>query len=252
MFKRFARPATLFAALLLTAAAYAQEDPAPAPVPPAATTEIVLETTLGDIVVALETEKAPVTAGNFLRYVDEHRLDGTVFYRAMKLDWGDQPNGLIQGGTQFDPERILPPIAHEPTSETGLSHKRGSLSMARYEPGSATGDFSIFLQDQPGMDADLANADSELRKRLMISGDLSTTAGISDSFDTYVDAAVKRFQARHGLPDDGVLGKHSYSAMNVSAEVRLGQLETNLVRLRELLVLVALHLPGCHCVVPFI
>ncbi|WP_274629330.1 L,D-transpeptidase family protein [Arvimicrobium flavum] len=75
---------------------------------------------------------------------------------------------------------------------------------------------------------------AELRKRLMISGDLSRTAGVSNSFDTYVDAAVKRFQARHGLPADGVLGKYSYAAMNVSADVRLGQLETNLVRLRSM------------------
>lgn len=73
-----------------------------------------------------------------------------------------------------------------------------------------------------------------LRKRLMVSGDLSTSAGISESFDTYVDAAVKRFQARHGLPADGVLGKYSYAAMNVPADVRLGQLETNLVRLRTM------------------
>ena len=73
-----------------------------------------------------------------------------------------------------------------------------------------------------------------LRKRLMVSGDLSTSAGISESFDTYVDAAVKRFQMRHGLPADGVLGKYSYAAMNVSAQVRLGQLETNLVRLRTM------------------
>ncbi len=75
---------------------------------------------------------------------------------------------------------------------------------------------------------------SELRKRLVISGDLSRTAGISNSFDTYVDAAVKRFQARHGLPSDGVLGKYTYAALNVSAPVRLGQLETNLVRLRSM------------------
>ena len=73
-----------------------------------------------------------------------------------------------------------------------------------------------------------------LRKRLMVSGDLSASAGISQSFDTYVDAAVKRFQARHGLPADGVLGKYSYAAMNISAQVRLGQLETNLVRLRTM------------------
>ncbi|PHP66897.1 murein L,D-transpeptidase [Zhengella mangrovi] len=73
-----------------------------------------------------------------------------------------------------------------------------------------------------------------LRRRLMISGDLSTRAGISPAFDTYVDAAVKRFQARHGLPSDGVMGRYTYAAMNVSAAVRLGQLETNLVRLRSM------------------
>ena len=74
----------------------------------------------------------------------------------------------------------------------------------------------------------------QLRRRLMISGDLSQRAGISQAFDTYVDAAVKRFQARHGLPADGVMGKYTYAAMNVSAQVRLGQLETNLVRLRSM------------------
>ncbi|MBO6719393.1 MAG: L,D-transpeptidase family protein [Rhizobiaceae bacterium] len=72
-----------------------------------------------------------------------------------------------------------------------------------------------------------------LRRRLMISGDLPTGAGMSQSFDSYVDAAVKRFQARHGIPSDGVMGRHSYAAMNVSAPVRLAQLETNLQRLRE-------------------
>jgi len=71
-----------------------------------------------------------------------------------------------------------------------------------------------------------------LRKRLMVSGDLSQRAGISDAFDTYVDAAVKRFQARHGLPADGVMGQYTYAAMNVSAPIRLGQLETNLTRLQ--------------------
>jgi murein L,D-transpeptidase YcbB/YkuD len=72
-----------------------------------------------------------------------------------------------------------------------------------------------------------------LRKRLMVSGDLPQSAGISEAFDSYVDAAVKRFQARHGLPSDGVLGKFSYKAMNVPAQVRLGQLQTNLARLQE-------------------
>ena len=72
-----------------------------------------------------------------------------------------------------------------------------------------------------------------LRRRLMISGDLAQNAGISEAFDSYVDSAVKRFQARHGLPADGTLGQYSYAAMNVSARVRLGQLQTNLQRLHE-------------------
>ena len=148
MLNRFALP---LAALLLTPAAASAQ----------ATTKVVLATELGDIVIALETERAPITVANFLRYVDEDRLDGTVFYRAMRLDWGEQPNGLIQGGTQYDPERILPPIAHEPTTMTGLSHTAGTISMARYEPGSATGDFSIMLSDQPGLDADPNAADPD-------------------------------------------------------------------------------------------
>jgi murein L,D-transpeptidase YcbB/YkuD len=73
-----------------------------------------------------------------------------------------------------------------------------------------------------------------LRRRLMISGDLSERAGISPAFDTYVDAALKRFQTRHGLPSDGVTGQFTYAALNVSAPVRLGQLQTNLQRLREI------------------
>ena len=73
-----------------------------------------------------------------------------------------------------------------------------------------------------------------LRQRLIASGDLDRNAGLSNAFDSYVDGAVKKFQARHGLPPDGVLGSYTYQALNVSAEVRLGQLETNLVRLRSM------------------
>lgn len=140
------------AALLLPASALAQ-----------ATTNVVVTTELGQIVIAVETERAPVTAANFLRYADEKRFDGTVFYRSMRLDWDPQPNGLIQAGTQFDPKRILPPIAHEPTNETGVKHVAGTISMARYEPGTATGDFSIMLSPQPSLDADPENEDVDRR-----------------------------------------------------------------------------------------
>ncbi len=140
-------------AFTLPASLAAQTEDAPPEEPTFETVGVVLETTMGAITIALETERAPITAGNFLRYVDEGRFDGTVFYRAMSLDWGEQPNGLIQGGTQNDPDRILDPIPHEPTTVTGLTHARGAISMAMGEPGSANGDFSIMLQDQPGMDA---------------------------------------------------------------------------------------------------
>ena len=73
-----------------------------------------------------------------------------------------------------------------------------------------------------------------LRQRLIISGDLSRSAGVSNSFDSYVDGAVKRFQARHGLPQDGVLGEYTLKAMNVPATTRLSQLNTNLVRLQTM------------------
>jgi len=73
-----------------------------------------------------------------------------------------------------------------------------------------------------------------LRKRLAISRDIDSRAGNSEVFDTFVDGAVRRFQARHGLPADGVMGKYTYAAMNIPASIRLGQLETNLVRLRSM------------------
>lgn len=153
MLKRFAFPLALLASPLT--AQEALEEPA---APSFETTDVVLQTTMGDIVIALETERAPITAANFLRYVEEDRFDGTVFYRAMPLDWGEQPNGLIQGGTQWDPDRVLPGIEHEPTTLTGLTHTRGALSMAMGEPGTANGDFSIMLGDQTGLDA---NPDSD-------------------------------------------------------------------------------------------
>ena len=75
---------------------------------------------------------------------------------------------------------------------------------------------------------------SALRRRLMVSGDLPQSAGLSNSFDTFVDQGVKRFQKRHGLPADGVAARYTFAALNISAPVRLGQLETNLVRLRSM------------------
>ncbi|MBX7481100.1 peptidylprolyl isomerase [Qipengyuania qiaonensis] len=164
------------------------QDAEPAPEPAAATQLVVIETTMGDITVSIETERAPVTAANFLRYVDEDRFDGTKFYRAMHLDWGEPPNGLLQGGTQMDPERVLDPIAHEPTTQTGLSHTDGALSMARYDPGTATGDFSIMIKDQTGLDANPASPDPDLQLGFAVFG--------------YVVDGMDVVNAIHALPPD--------------------------------------------------
>jgi peptidyl-prolyl cis-trans isomerase A (cyclophilin A) len=148
--------------LALTAAAPAKK-PAIPPAPLPDLVKIVLTTELGPIELELDTKRAPITTRNFVRYVDQRRFDGITFYRAMKLAWGEQPNGLIQAGTRGDPRRDLPPIAHETTDQTGILHKAGSVSMARWAPGTARGDFSILLSDMPGLDADPKSTDPETR-----------------------------------------------------------------------------------------
>ena len=73
-----------------------------------------------------------------------------------------------------------------------------------------------------------------IRARLIASHDLLASLGQSDVFDSYVDAAVRRFQARHGIPADGIVGEATVAAMNISVASRLRQLEDNLLRLTEL------------------
>jgi peptidyl-prolyl cis-trans isomerase A (cyclophilin A) len=118
-----------------------------------ASARVQLQTGSGLIVIALATDKAPITSANFLRYVDDKRLDGGAFYRAMKLS-AAPPAGLIQGGLQNDPAKVLPPIAHESTTTTGLRHTDGVISMARYDPGTAASEFFICVGDEPSLDAD--------------------------------------------------------------------------------------------------
>lgn len=71
-----------------------------------------------------------------------------------------------------------------------------------------------------------------LRKRLIVTGDLEANAGETDIFDSYVEAAVRRFQARHGISVDGIVRKMTFDRLNVPVELRLAQLKTNLARLR--------------------
>ena len=139
--------------LLVTAPTLAQPVPdAVAPPSRPAVTRVRLDTTAGPIVLELEKVRAPLTTANFLRYVDQKRLDGTSFYRAMKFP-GDAPLGLVQGGVRNAAKRVLPPIAHESTAKTGLSHDNGAISMARGAVGTAAGDFFIILGNLSGLDA---------------------------------------------------------------------------------------------------
>lgn len=124
--------------------------PAPAPTPRPATQKVAIETSLGRIVLELETERAPVTARNFLRYADQKRLDGIGFYRSVKVA---DKFGFVQFGVEGNPKRILPPIAHEPTTRTGVKHVDGAISTARLAPGSARGEFTISVGDQTSLDA---------------------------------------------------------------------------------------------------
>lgn len=138
-----------------TPAAPVEAPPSPPPAPEKVyeTVRVAITTSEGPIVLALEKERAPITTANFLRYVDQKRLDGTAFYRAMKLS-DDGSYGLIQGGTQGNPKKVLPKIAHEPTTKTGLSHTDGAISMARGAPGSADGDFFITIGALDSLNAD--------------------------------------------------------------------------------------------------
>ncbi|WP_419255443.1 peptidylprolyl isomerase [Caulobacter sp. ErkDOM-YI] len=141
---------------LVAAPALAQTAPTP-PAAPAAprTVRVNVETGQGVIVIELYVEQAPITTANFLRYVDQKRYDGATFFRASRSP-GPVDYGLIQGGLQGDPARVLKPIAHEPTTQTGIKHTNGVVSIARNAPGTATSDFFICVGDAPYLDADPA------------------------------------------------------------------------------------------------
>ncbi len=163
MKRRFVLSALPSMLLMLTGAAKKKPIPkAPPPEPLGDVVRIELVTELGTITADLFHKQAPITVANFVRYLDSGRYNGTAFYRAMKLDWGTQPNGIIQAGVR-DPAKLMKPIAHEPTDITGIKHTAGTLSMARLAPGTAQSDFSILMSDLVGYDADPASANAESR-----------------------------------------------------------------------------------------
>jgi peptidyl-prolyl cis-trans isomerase A (cyclophilin A) len=119
-----------------------------------------IETTQGNIDVAVDVKRAPITAGNFLKYVDGKFYDGGRFHRATRPDNytpapPDKPAmAIIQGGINPDRRREgFDPIPLERTSVTGLKHVVGTISMARAAGAdTARSDFFICLDDQPSLD----------------------------------------------------------------------------------------------------
>jgi len=118
--------------------------------------KVVMHTELGRIVLEIDAENAPVTAANFLKYVDENRFVGTSFYRVVRMD--NQANEdvkieVIQGGFGSEENPLqLPTIDHETTANTGIIHENGTISMARAEIGSASSEFFICIGEQPQLD----------------------------------------------------------------------------------------------------
>ena len=104
--------------------------------------KIKIETSLGEIIVEVDTINAPISALNFLKHVEQETYNNGVFYRVVRMD--NQPQNdikieVIQGGvfTEVRFEKI-PPIHHETTKQTGIKHLDGTISMARMGPGTAS------------------------------------------------------------------------------------------------------------------
>lgn len=116
--------------------------------------KVLMKTELGDITVEIFADKAPITAANFLKYVENKLYDGSIFHRTVTMD--NQPKDeikieVIQGG-QLARDKEFLAIMLERTSVTGLKHSDGAISMARGGPDSATSSFFFCVGDQPELD----------------------------------------------------------------------------------------------------
>lgn len=117
--------------------------------------KVLISTDLGDIIVELYNQKAPLTANHFLQYVQEGRFDSAFFYRAVRANNQTNPVKIevLQGGLEVSPKKdTLNPIPHENTLQTGIRHENGVISMARSAPGTANSEFFICIGNQPSLD----------------------------------------------------------------------------------------------------
>jgi len=117
---------------------------------------VLIETEAGEIEAEIDTVRAPITAANFLKYVDAGLFDGGRFFRTVRPDnQVEKPVkiAVVQAAASRDKRaQFFPPIPLERTNVTGLSHKDGTLSMARSTPDTARDSFSICVGDQPALD----------------------------------------------------------------------------------------------------
>lgn len=127
---------------------------------------VVVETEMGSFELEVDVDRAPVTAANFLRYVDGGHYGGGSFHRTVHAD--NQPNdsiriAVIQGSRNRESAAgSFPGIPLERTSETGLAHLEGTVSMARGGPDTATHSFFICIGDEPSLDyGGMRNADGQ-------------------------------------------------------------------------------------------
>jgi len=145
----------------MSASVFAQEAP-PAAAPEATPTapqepppRVSLQTSMGQIVLELNRERAPLTVANFLRYVTEGHFNNTVIYRVV-------PRFVIQGGSVGANGNGKP--VHEPIpleANNGLSNQRGTITMARAsEPASATAEFFINLVDNSGLNQEAGDTEN--------------------------------------------------------------------------------------------
>jgi peptidyl-prolyl cis-trans isomerase A (cyclophilin A) len=157
------RALTAVAALLLVtrmfAAAMSDQERTPLP-------QVVIRTELGEIEIEVDTVRAPVTAANFLKYVDARHYDGGTWHRTVKMD--NQPDNqikieVIQAGVNPDRAKEgFPPIPLERTNKTGILHKDSTVSMARGGADTATSGFFVCINDQPSLDfGGMRNADGQ-------------------------------------------------------------------------------------------
>jgi murein L,D-transpeptidase YcbB/YkuD len=175
----------------------------------------------------LATAGASLAAGTLARAAEDQTPDQMLD----ELMRENQDSGL---GSGFDsasrnvklPKKSLPTLSPS-TAETTQA------SIAQYETIVAKGGWPEVPAGELRVGAK-GPAVPALRTRLSIAGDLETNSGNREVFDSFVDAALRRFQVRHGLHPDGVVNDATLRALNVPAQARLAQLRTNAIRLKSL------------------